>query len=276
MLMLFMLIFASIECIQLAELASIAVDFPKTGKIVTMPQSLRPKMYPDFMGKEDGESYKSTRILGRLYRSILEASGGDLVSEDTCTESNLPYDTDLEVPGASDFLENAWQCWCSYEVQMNGLLNQYSVRTEAELVTGEIWSLSKNNSRMQQEIKERLKHAYSKLRKEFRSMFESIATDQDKMCDDAKNLVYEMKASAWYQVTYHPIWIQKSREMIEFDGEEMPARLSFAWIAVDYLAPIKIRCRGEVKFEGQRPLERLAAYIYEKRPSTLKQDHSAI
>ena len=49
------------KCIQLAELAATAVDFPKTGKIVTMPPFLRPQEYPDFMGKEDDISYKSEK-----------------------------------------------------------------------------------------------------------------------------------------------------------------------------------------------------------------------
>lgn len=252
------------KCIHLAELAATAVDFPKTGKFVMMPAALRPKVYPDFMGKEDSISYKSEKILGRLYRSIQEASCGDLVSEETCTSNDLPYDTDLEVPGASDFLTSAWQCKCSYEAQLNALLNQYRVRTEAEIVTGHIWSLSKHNSRKQGEIKERLKNSYTALRREFRSIFESIASDQCEISDDEKNLVYEMKASAWYQVTYHPKWTEKTAGMMEPDGEEMPARLSFAWIAVDYLVRIKIRCHGEVKVEGRRPVEKLAAYISER------------
>nr|CAB3477261.1 unnamed protein product [Digitaria exilis] len=251
------------KCIQLAELAATAVDFPKTGKIVSMPPSLRPKLYPDFMQKDEAITYKSDKILGRLYRSIQEASSGDLVPEETCTLNDLPYDTDMEVPGATDFLSSAWQCKCSYEAQLNALLNQYGVRTEAELVTEHIWSLPKYNSRKQGDIKERLKNAYSALRKELRSTFESIETDQIEMSDDEKNRVYEMKASAWYQVTYHPKWLQKSRELLGPDCEVMPARLSFAWIAVDYLARIKIRCHGEVKANSQRPVERLAAYISE-------------
>ncbi|XP_062212371.1 probable RNA-dependent RNA polymerase SHL2 [Phragmites australis] len=251
------------KCIHLAELAATAVDFPKTGKLVTMPPSLRPKIYPDFMGKEDSMSYKSEKILGRLYRSIQEASSSDLVSEETCALNDLPYDTDLEVPGALDFLSSAWQCKCSYEAQLNALLNQYKVRTEAELVTEHIWSLPKYNSRKQGDMKERLKNAYSALRKEFRSIFESMETDQTEIPDDEKNRVYAMKASAWYQVTYHPKWVQKSREMLEPEGQETPARLSFAWIPVDYLVRIKIRCRGEVKVDGRRPVERLAAYISE-------------
>ncbi|GJN18727.1 hypothetical protein PR202_gb05920 [Eleusine coracana subsp. coracana] len=188
------------KCIQLAELAATAVDFPKTGKIVSMPQSLRPKVYPDFMGKDDTISYKSEKILGRLYRSIKEASSGDLISEETSTLNDLPYDTDMEVPGASDFLASAWQCKCSYEAQLNALLNQYGVRSEAELVTDQISSLPKYNSRKQGDIKERLKNAYSALRKEFRSFFESITGDPIEISDDQKNMIYEMRASAWYQI----------------------------------------------------------------------------
>uniref|UniRef100_A0A0D9V1N7 RNA-dependent RNA polymerase n=1 Tax=Leersia perrieri TaxID=77586 RepID=A0A0D9V1N7_9ORYZ len=252
------------KCINLAELAATAVDFPKTGKLAIMPQHLKPKVYPDFMGKEDVISYKSEKILGRLYRSIQEASNGDVLSEEVCTPNDLPYDIDLEVPGASDFLASAWQCKCSYEAQLSALLNQYKVRTEAELVTGHITSVTKYNSKKQGDIKERLKNGYSALRKEFRSTFESISSDQCEFSEDEKNHLYEMKASAWYQVTYHPKWIEKSRDMVGPDGEEMPSRLSFAWIAVDYLARIKLRCHGKVRVEGQRPVERLAAYISER------------
>jgi RNA-dependent RNA polymerase len=232
------------KCIQLAELAATAVDFPKTGKMVTMPPSLRPQEYPDFMGKEDGISYKSEKILGKLYRSIEQYNLGRSLED--FVRNDVPYDTKLEVPGSSYFLADAWECKCSYESQLNGLLNQYGVRTEAELVTGEVYSLMESNKSKKNEIKERLKHAHSKLHREFRNIFETIRADNGEIFDDKKNLVYEMKASAWYQVTYHPNWIKCSRKATEFDGKEMPARLSFAWIAVDYLARIKMKCRREV------------------------------
>ncbi|XP_034599533.2 probable RNA-dependent RNA polymerase SHL2 [Setaria viridis] len=233
------------NCIQLAELAATAVDSLKTGEIVTMPTYLRPTEYPDFMGKEDAISYKSTKILGELYRSIKAAYGSDFVSEGTCTSDDLPYDSDLEVSGASDFLEDAWICKCSYEAQLNSLLNQYGVRTEAELVTGEAWSLTGNNKQQQYVTKEMLSYAYFQLHLEFRSIFESI----DEISVEKKNLACETKASAWYQVTYHPNWIQRSREM--------PLRLSFAWIAVDYLARIKMRRRQEAKVsKGQTTISK--------------------
>ena len=128
-------------------------------------------------------------------------------------------------------------------------------------MTEHIWSLPKYNSRKQGDIKERLKNAYSALRKEFRAIFESVEAGLD---EDARNRVYEMKASAWYQVTYHPKWVQMSREALEPDREEeedAPARLSFAWIPVEHLARIKLRCRGGVKVGRRRPVERLATYM---------------
>ena len=31
--------------------------------------------------------------------------------------------------------------------------------------------------------------------------------------DEEKIMLFEKKASAWYQVTYHPLWLGKSREL---------------------------------------------------------------
>jgi hypothetical protein len=41
--------------LRLAELATIAVDFSKTGVPIIMPPDLRPNKYPSYMEKENGE-----------------------------------------------------------------------------------------------------------------------------------------------------------------------------------------------------------------------------
>ncbi|KAJ0561330.1 putative RNA-directed RNA polymerase [Helianthus annuus] len=81
------------KCIKLAELAATAVDFPKTGKIVNMPTQLKPKQYPDFMGKENFQSYKSEKILGKLYRQIKDFYNTDNApcSELEILPSGIPY-----------------------------------------------------------------------------------------------------------------------------------------------------------------------------------------
>ncbi|KAF5187435.1 RNA-dependent RNA polymerase [Thalictrum thalictroides] len=175
------------NCIRLAELAATTVDFLKTGKIVTMPQDLKPKVYPDFMGKDDFLSYKSDKILGWLYH--------------------------LELPGSADFILDAWNKKCSYDGQLKALMAQYKVNGEEEVVTGHVWSMPKYNNRKQ---------------------------------EDERNTLYEQKASAWYQVTYHPRWVMKSLELIEPETKEVEngttaTLLSFWWIPVEYLVKVKIK-----------------------------------
>jgi RNA-dependent RNA polymerase len=254
------------NCIKLAELAATAVDFPKTGKLVTMPFSLRPKVYPDFMGKDEHLSYKSNKILGKMYRKIKDATAFEELSsaEQPCNLDNIPYDRDLEMPGAKEFLHQAWCSKCSYDTQLGALLCQYQVGSEGEVVTGHIWSIPKYNSRKQGEMKEKLKTAYFALRKEFRGIFESMRPGFSDLSDEEKGELYERKASAWYQVTYHPEWVNKAKEMEEPEGEMGSARLSFAWIAADYLVRIKVRHSDRKNFDKKKPIDALAAYLVER------------
>lgn len=254
------------NCLTLADLAAKAVDFPKTGHIVIMPQHLKPKLYPDFMGKEDYQSYKSTKILGRLYRQVKDAYDDDVVtsSQLDVVPADVPYDTDLEVPGSADFIMDAWDQKRSYDGQLNGLLGQYKVKREEEIVTGHIWSMPKYNSRKQGELKEKLKQSYSALKKEFRLVFDKLDSDFEGLTDDEKNVYYERKASAWYQVAYHPKWVKRSLELQEPDGPENVVMLSFSWIAADYLARIKIKSRRRVNFDNSKPINSLARYLIDR------------
>jgi RNA-dependent RNA polymerase len=56
-------------CIELALLHSVAVDFAKTGVPAELPLALRPREWPDFMGKPE-KSYVSNKILGKLFRIV--------------------------------------------------------------------------------------------------------------------------------------------------------------------------------------------------------------
>ncbi|KAG6649589.1 RNA-dependent RNA polymerase 6 [Carya illinoinensis] len=254
------------NCLTLADLAAKAVDFPKTGLIVTMPSDLKPKLYPDFMGKANYQSYKSTKILGRLYRQVKDACDEDDVtsSELNVVPADVPYDTDLEVPGSADFIMDAWNQKLSYDGQLNGLLGQYKVKREEEIVTGHIWSMPKYNSRKQGELTEKLKQSYSALKKEFRLVFDKMDSDFEGLTDDEKNIYYERKASAWYQVAYHPKWVKRSLELQEPDGPENVVMLSFPWIVADYIARIKIKSRRMVNFDYSKPINSLARYLIDR------------
>ncbi|KAL2237326.1 UNVERIFIED_CONTAM: RNA-dependent RNA polymerase 6 [Sesamum indicum] len=254
------------KCIKLAELAATAVDFPKTGKIVNMPAELKPKTYPDFMGKEEFQSYNSSKILGKLYRKIKDAYDRDHEAsrEHTFASDDIIYDQDLEVTGSTGFIGDAWNCKCSYDGQLIGLLGQYKVNREEEVVTGHIWSMPKYSSKKQGELKERLKHAYSTLRKEFRKVFECMGPEFDQLWDDEKNIMYERKASAWYQVTYKDSWVKKSKELHAVDDAGKSVMLSFAWIAADYLARIKIKRRMMENSISTKPIDSLGRYLADK------------
>jgi RNA-dependent RNA polymerase len=89
------------NCLELAKLAAMAVDFPKTGKVAVMPQHLKPKLYPDFMDKDDFAGYKSEKVLGVLYRRIKDMFGEEVEKWKTDADCEnvfeaLPYDNDLE------------------------------------------------------------------------------------------------------------------------------------------------------------------------------------
>lgn len=64
------------DCLQLANLHSIAVDFPKTGKPVDSsqlpahPGRLKPDWYATETSYRKTEFYKSKRIIGQLFREI--------------------------------------------------------------------------------------------------------------------------------------------------------------------------------------------------------------
>ena len=83
------------ECIDLAEAASHAVDFPKTGTPVDFSTLPRPPSQerPDFLAPETVESldnnlyYPSEKLLGILFRNVPEAKRPALRYE---TSSNIP------------------------------------------------------------------------------------------------------------------------------------------------------------------------------------------
>jgi RNA-dependent RNA polymerase len=51
------------------------------------------------------------------------------------------------------------------------VLEQYKVKREEEIVTGHICSMPKYDSRKYGKLKEKLKHSYSALKKEFRQKY---------------------------------------------------------------------------------------------------------
>jgi RNA-dependent RNA polymerase len=84
------------ECIELAEAASHAVDFPKTGTPVNFKSLPRPpsEERPDFLAPQSVDSvdnklyYPSEKLLGKLFRNVPEAKRRELRND----ASNTPSD----------------------------------------------------------------------------------------------------------------------------------------------------------------------------------------
>ncbi|MCO5586594.1 hypothetical protein L7F22_040535 [Adiantum nelumboides] len=219
------------KCIQLAKLCSIAVDFPKTGIPAVLPTDLRPQKYPDFMEKSDKPSYKSEKVLGKLFQAVVKADKDEKVSSFTRQEAVRFYDKELEFPGFQDYLEEAEALKNCYDEKLLDLMYQYDVKTEAEIYTGHILSISKWFRKRPGEAKERIMRAMSSLRKEARSWLRNKYDDDN---DDDEISYEELKrASAWYYVTYHP-------DCIPIDVDEKYGHLiSFPWVVHDKLVFIK-------------------------------------
>ncbi|KAH7415135.1 hypothetical protein KP509_14G029700 [Ceratopteris richardii] len=231
------------KCLELAELAAVAVDSPKTGKLVILPSALRPKAYPDFMDKEDKESYRSKKILGILYRRVRGTAEKEMKLSSFLGNAEFSieqsYDPDLKIDGYEEYVREAWHFKQMHDVQLGALMDQFDVSIEGEVVTGHFTTiLSKHNSRKRGDLKERIINMYTSLRNKFRQIF--IGRDVSNLSEaERKDLEesLERKASAWYYVTYHPDSIRKMKE-IDQDNDLL---LSFPWIAVEYLAKIKLR-----------------------------------
>lgn len=156
------------KCLELTKLHSIAVgmfhsypsfisyhllDYPKTGVPAVIPPHLRVNKeegYPDFMEKKGKQQYVSSKVytfsssflfivyfvhsyllllfktLGILYRKVKPATNN--------THALTTLDPHLIVDGHEDYLEDALISKTEYNFRIISLLNQYGVKTEAELV----------------------------------------------------------------------------------------------------------------------------------------------
>ncbi|XVF12116.1 hypothetical protein REPUB_Repub08aG0086600 [Reevesia pubescens] len=95
----------SANCLALATLHSMAVDFAKSGAPAEMHRALKPREFPDFMQRGDKPMYTSFGVLGKTvpcYSQLNRASKVkvSLVKED----GEIAYDHDLEVNGFEAFL----------------------------------------------------------------------------------------------------------------------------------------------------------------------------
>lgn len=223
----------SSKCLRLAELHSIAVDFAKTGVPVQVTLDLSPRKYPDFMEKEDKESYESENILGILYRSVRGRLYRSVAKADHNTTPQSAeksyYDKDLEVEGFDKYREEALTYKSQYDSRLTTLMDHYGVRNEADIISGNIASLSNfvGGNKRKGDIRETILASVKALKNEARGWFQGNS-DTDKQF---------AKASAWYYVTYHPsYWGNRNNHVRDDNSGHL---ISFPWVTHDILLRIK-------------------------------------
>ncbi|KAL0541822.1 hypothetical protein IC582_021886 [Cucumis melo] len=235
----------SAECIKLAKLFSIAVDFPKTGVPANLPRNLRVHEYPDFMDKPDKPTYVSNGVLGKLFRGVKDVSSDvntfEIFTKEVATKC---YDPDMEVDGFEKYLREAFDYKTKYDFKLGNLMDYYGIKTEPELVSGNILKMAKSFDKRND--LEQIAFAMKSLRKEVRSWFnenESKYTYEDIEDDEYA------RASAWYCVTYHPDYWGRYNE-----GTQRDHFLSFPWCVADKLIQIK---REKMSLRNSSPMSSL-------------------
>nr|GMC60375.1 RNA-dependent RNA polymerase 2 [Ipomoea batatas] len=216
----------SSKCLQLANLHSMAVDFAKTGAPAEMPRYLKPRELPDFLERWDKPMYISNGALGKLYRAVKKSiiSGGSSTNHTTTVAAiQNAYDDDLIVDGYESFIPTAETHKQMYMDKLGSLLNYYGAETEVEILTGNLRNKStylQRDNRRFFELKDRILVSAKSLHKEAKGWFHSS-------CDESSECSKKL-ASAWYFVTYHPSYCERSANC-----------LGFPWIVGDILLEIK-------------------------------------
>ncbi|KAJ2957340.1 hypothetical protein NQZ79_g6942 [Umbelopsis isabellina] len=220
-------------CIRLAQLHSLAVDFPKSGKPAKLDEELRVRVFPDFMEKKDKETYHSKKILGKIYRKIDKK---DYKQYKEYLSSETKYDPRLYVTGMERYISEARDLKMNYDRDIKSLMNQFGIQSEAEMVSGYIikW-LRKDNKHRSHEAHKQSMTASLNLRKAYRAEFyQEFLTGAKQHITHDQIPEVEAKAAAWYYVTYH----EDEFNRVVDNRPESDRFLSFCWIVDTHLCKI--------------------------------------
>ncbi|CCT70275.1 probable RNA-dependent RNA polymerase (RdRP) SAD-1 [Fusarium fujikuroi IMI 58289] len=217
----------SSKCLELAELHSKAVDYPKTGDPAVLRRDQQPRKWPHFMEKKN--SYNSRKALGIIFDKVK----GKQVKFDPIWDS--PFDqriiTKFELD--RDILKSARKIKTQYDTSVRRLLSQHALKTEFELWTG--FAMSRPAVGSDYKVQEELRREYTNLKGAFRQL--CIDTAGSKSAEKLEPFV-----AAMYKVTDEEMKIalyEHHRGVINDTGTLLQPRklepksmplISFPWI----------------------------------------------
>lgn len=214
------------KCIELAQIHSDAVDYPKTGRPASIPNELRPRHYPHYMERKRG-SYRSHKILGQLYDGVT-------IADFSPAYDNLPDRRILRAFRCSEeHLQAARKIKLEYDTAVRRIMAQHDIKTEFE-----VWStfaLERNKNHGEFKFGEILSQSVDALKEQYRDICAERAGGPE--AD-----ILEPFVAAMYTVTAEEMQIalRECESWIGGDGSVRQARrskipsqmplLSFPWL----------------------------------------------
>lgn len=116
-------------CLELVNLHSKAVDYPKTGVPADMPRDLERNKWPHFMEKKKSPQYKSHKILGQLYDAV------ERVAFEPNWEGTFDQRILTQPPPSDQVMDEVRVLKKSYDEGMRRIMAQHQIKTEFE-----VWS----------------------------------------------------------------------------------------------------------------------------------------
>jgi len=198
------------DCLRLAELHSIAVDFPKSGTPAQIPKELLLPSYeprPHWREKKGSDVYHCKSAVGQLYDDILSRGSiskvrdhtalagrkfnkhGQLIcirSKGTCNTNNMYKTEVVEKLGLLDAMGSnneelkketvetilfAEEQRDNYEDDIMSMMNKYKIHSEGEILTGCISKFHKLHKRKQHKLAEEVRYQCRELYKSYRRDF---------------------------------------------------------------------------------------------------------
>ncbi|CAG8586693.1 12512_t:CDS:2, partial [Ambispora gerdemannii] len=223
------------QCLMLAELASKAVDFNKTGD-----------EYPDFLENKHRFSYESIKILGILYRRIKV----NIPEKDPLLnykDYDIKVDMTFLAEGYEEYIDEAISMRDDYNWRLKCLMKKYSIKTEPEIVTSNIIQYRGVDGKKIHDVRETISMEVAVIVQRTRLSFrKGLDDDENTKYEGTDDLAFnsrvpikityesKAKASAWYYVTYN----RHTHESLSGNGQiwhEEEIFLSFAWTVADIL-----------------------------------------
>ncbi|KAH6944423.1 hypothetical protein HPB50_003077 [Hyalomma asiaticum] len=196
-------------CLSIAKKISTCLDFAKTGVPALLERNERPEEYPDFMDKGGHKNtYRSSRVLGHLYRfqRFLESVvSSNFNSHLVDSGSNIKL---LELYGWNRYKFIIEELLAAHETDMDRILKQYGIKSQAEIVSGYINDVSASNkshyekSNVEVLVAKQYRAIVESTRERFFKEVDYACRMENALSEADKKKILLRMASACFMVTY--------------------------------------------------------------------------